>query len=54
MSFVENSLVSSSTCLIIKSLQGKGVKPSAFEQSGKPSCKLIDLSDYQMSTKLRS
>ena len=50
---VANSLVSSSTCLIIKSLQGKGVKPNAFEQSRKLSCKLIDLSVYPMFTKLK-
>ena len=51
---VANCIVSSSTCLIIKSLRGKGVKTNAFEQSGKLSCKLINLSDYPMFTKLRS
>ena len=54
LSRVANSLVNSSTCLIIKSLQGKGVKTNAFEQSGKLYCKLIDLCDYPMFTKLRS
>ena len=48
---VANCIVNSSTCLIIKCLQGKGVKPNAFEQSGKLPCKFIDLSDYQMSTR---
>ena len=51
---VANSRVNSSTCLIIKCLQGKGVKPNAFEQSGKLYCKFIELSDYPMFTKLRS